>query len=143
MRVAALLAVIGALATSACAQQADLHIVLQPMPGATLEGLDAIRVNVRELSRSAPEVFDAYAFRTDTEKTLRTSVDTGEPFYVDVWGCETAEACFADDVIARGCTQVLVLEELEPGEEQPPVGVYIDDLPVDACPPPIPADLQQ
>ncbi len=121
---------------------APLRLVLEKGEGATLQGMNALRINVRELSRSTPEVFEAYAFEPTPEKTLRTSVTIGEPFYVDVWGCAAADACVAADVIARGCTGILVLEELEPGEDEPVVGVYVYDMPVDVCPPPIPEELQ-
>ena len=125
-----------------CGGQVDLRIVLDRADNASLEDLNAIRVNVRELSRTTPEVFEAYEFQPTPEKTLRTSVAVGEPFYVDVWGCAAAEQCVADDVIARGCTQVIVLEEREADEDEIAVGVYIDDMPVDACPPPIPPELR-
>ena len=111
--VMALLSLLSLPATTACGSRADLQIVLDRAPGASLTGLDAIRVNVRELARSTPEVFDAYVYSEDQQKTLRTSVELGEPFYVDVWGCETADNCLAADVIARGCTRVMVLEEIE------------------------------
>ena len=119
-------------ALSGCAPpQAELFLVLTPATGADLSEVNALRINVRELSELTPEVFEAIDLNETTEERLRADVPPESPFYVDIWGCPDVDNCRGPDVIARGCTRVL---QLEVGEERS-LGVAIGNIPVDGCPP--------
>lgn len=121
---------------SSCGQPgARVTLVLQRHESATLDGMNALRVNVRQVCQPDPEVFQPFGVDRSQNLTLSTEVPPGEPFYADIWGCSSTTSCRPEDVIARGCTDVVVLPE---GSREQVVGVVMYDQPGDPvapCPP--------
>jgi hypothetical protein len=123
------------LLVSACGPSAEVTIALESAPSADLSTMTALRITVRDLTKEEPEIFGPFEIdRADPER-LATTIEPGNDFYIDVWGCESTARCAPTEVVARGCTAIL---NVAPGTTDTVVTVTLDEsenVPATRCPP--------
>lgn len=128
-----LLAALALAAVCGCGSDAvPLRLTLVAGPDLPV-GLRSLRVVVREAARDRPDVYGPFALRD--ELTIPLAVRPGVPFYADLLGCNDRTACTENDVIARGCTEVIEVERTAELE------VVLHEVSSDAaqrCPPALP-----
>lgn len=133
MRVSCCLMTIGL--ALGCGPSAELTIALESAPAADLSTLTALRITVRDLTLEEPEIFGPYEIDRDAPQRLAATVEPGNDFYVDVWGCESTARCAPTELVGRGCTDIL---NLAPGTTDTVVTVTLDEsenVPATRCPP--------
>ena len=59
---------------------------------------------------AVPQVFGPLP-RTEPQAKLETAVPFGTRFFIDIFGCPDAGRCDSDLAIARGCSDIQLLEE--------------------------------
>lgn len=95
--------------------------------------VERVRLHARAIDTEQPEAFAPFTPGSEPE-LLELDVKAGQPFYVDVWGCESGESCMADQVTSRGCTGVITVDQ---GGEVLEVMLQARPLPEGTCPPPV------
>ena len=88
--------------------------MLRPGDGVELEPIDALKLIVRDLGEEAPEVFGPFALERDRPHRLPALVPPEHDFYIDVWGCPSADFCGPTALSARGCSDI---ERIPPGSQ--------------------------
>ena len=72
--------------------------------------VNALRVIIRDLAEEEPEIYGPFPLDRENKTRLSTEIPPGHEFYVDVWACPSIDNCAPSVVLARGCSEIILVD---------------------------------
>ncbi|MEW5854286.1 MAG: hypothetical protein AB2A00_36265 [Myxococcota bacterium] len=137
---------LGVLLGAGCQPAASVSLDLDKEP--TVPPLETLMIVVRKTNGDTPYVYGPIKLSEQSQFKLQTEVPPDTRFFIDVTACEDPDSCQGELIVARGCTETMVLEKGESRSEhiqlfpnqgeadlEPIPGRAGTDMPERGCPP--------